>query len=80
MIPAASGFDRRLLLGILFICASGVLFPIMNGAAKVLGSEYSSLQVSWARAFGHIVFMLAAFLPRHGVAMLRTRRRSLARA
>lgn len=67
-------FDRRLILGILFICASGVLFPIMNGAAKFLGSEYSSLQVSWARAFGHIVFMLAAFLPRHGVALLRTRR------
>jgi len=71
---AAKGFDRRLILGILFICTSGVLFPIMNGAAKFLGSEYSSLQVSWARAFGHIVFMLAAFLPRHGVAMLITRR------
>ena len=74
MIAAARRFDRRLLLGILFICASGVLFPIMNGAAKFLGGEYNSLQVSWARAFGHIVFMLAAFLPRHGLALLRTRR------
>ncbi len=66
--------DRRVILGILFICASGVLFPIMNGAAKLLGAEYNSLQVSWARAFGHIVFMLAAFAPRHGIGMLRTRR------
>ena len=66
-------FDRRVILGIVFICASGVLFPIMNGAAKTLGSDYNSLQVSWARAFGHIVFMLAAFAPRHGVAMRRTR-------
>ena len=66
--------DPRILLGILFICGSGVAFPIMNGMAKLLGAEYSSLQVSWARAFGHVVFMLAAFLPRHGLAMLRTKR------
>ncbi len=63
-----------MLLGIAFICTSGVLFPVMNGAAKLLGAEYNSLQVSWARAFGHIVFMLAAFAPRHGLAMLHTRR------
>ncbi|MCX7381227.1 MAG: DMT family transporter [Alphaproteobacteria bacterium] len=67
-------FDPRLVLGILFMCGSGVLFPVMNGFAKTLGADYNSLQVSWARAFGHVVFMLAAFLPRHGLAMLRTRR------
>ena len=67
-------FDRRLLLGVLFICLSGVVFPVMNGFAKLLGAEYSTLQVSWARAFGHFVFILAAFLPRHGLAVLRTRR------
>ena len=32
-------------------------------AFEVLGAHYSSLQVSWARAFGHIVFLLIAFLP-----------------
>jgi drug/metabolite transporter (DMT)-like permease len=64
-------------LGILFICLSGLLFPMMNGAAKLLGADYASLQVSWARAFGHVVFMLAAFLPRHGLALLRTRRPGL---
>ena len=67
-------FDRRLLLGVLFICLSGILFPVMNGFAKMLGAEYSTLQVSWARAFGHFVFILAAFLPREGLAVLRTRR------
>jgi hypothetical protein len=65
------------LLGILFICLAGLLFPMMNGAAKTLGADYSSLQVSWARAFGHVVFMLAAFLPRHGLGLLRTRRPGL---
>ncbi len=66
--------DPRLVLGILFMCGSGVLFPVMNGIAKTLGAEYNSLQVSWARAFGHVVFLLIVFLPRHGIALLRTRR------
>ncbi len=65
------------LLGVLFICLAGLVFPMMNGVAKTLGADYSSLQVSWARAFGHVVFMLAAFLPRHGLGLLRTRRPAL---
>ena len=66
--------DRRVLFGILFICGAGILFPVMNGFAKFLGSDYNSIQVSWARAFGHIVFMLATFVPRYGLGMLRTHR------
>lgn len=69
--------DRSLLLGIAFICISGVLLATMNGVAKLLGEHYNSLQVSWARAFGHIVFMSLAFLPRYGTAMLRSRRPGL---
>jgi drug/metabolite transporter (DMT)-like permease len=70
---AADG--QRILAGILFMCGGGVLFPVMNGFAKFLGeSGYDSLQVSWARAFGHILFMLAAFVPRFGLGMLRTHR------
>jgi drug/metabolite transporter (DMT)-like permease len=70
---AADG--QRILAGILFMCGAGVLFPVMNGFAKFLGeSGYDSLQVSWARAFGHILFMLAAFVPRFGLGMLRPRR------
>jgi drug/metabolite transporter (DMT)-like permease len=65
---------QRILAGILFMCVAGLLFPVMSSAAKVLGHDYSSLQVSWARAFGHIVFMLLFFVPKFGVKMLRTRR------
>jgi drug/metabolite transporter (DMT)-like permease len=65
--------DRRVLFGILFICGAGILFPVMNGFAKFLGADYNSIQVSWARAFGHIVFMLIAFVPRYGLSMLKTR-------
>src|SRR5436190_2491615 len=72
--PAAAA-SQRILAGILFMCGAGLLFPIMSGFAKFLGeSGYSSLQVSWARAFGHIVFMLAFFVPRFGLRMLKTRR------
>ena len=67
-------WDRNLLAGVFFICLSGVTSPLMNGFAKLLGAHYSSLQVSWARAFGHVLFMLIAFLPRFGLKMLRTRR------
>lgn len=65
---------QRILAGILFMCGAGILFPVMGGFAKILGeSGYDSLQVSWARAFGHILFMLIAFLPRFGLPMLKTR-------
>ncbi len=68
---------QHILLGVLFMCLAGTIFPIMNSAAKILGADYSSLQVSWARAFGHIVFLLAVLLPARGVAVLRTRRPGL---
>lgn len=64
---------QRILVGIFFICLAGAQFAMMTGIAKYLGREFSSLQISWARAFGHIVFLLAAFLPRHGLGVLRTR-------
>jgi drug/metabolite transporter (DMT)-like permease len=73
-VPARREWDVNLLLGILFICLSGITSPLMNGVAKLLGETYSSLQVSWARAFGHILFMLAVFVPKFGLGMLRTRR------
>ena len=70
----AREWDRNLLLGVLFICLSALTSPLMNGFAKLLGENYSSLQVSWARAFGHVIFMLCAFVPRFGLRMLRTKR------
>ena len=61
--------------GILFMCGGGLLFPVMSGFAKFLGEDgYDSLQISWARAFGHIVYMLIFFVPKFGTQMLRTRR------
>ena len=72
--PTRRQWDKGLLLGVMFICLSGVTSPLMNGFAKLLGQHYNSLQVSWARAFGHVIFMLATFVPKFGLKMLRTRR------
>lgn len=66
---------QRILAGILFMCGAGLLFPVMSGFAKFLGEDgYNTLQISWARAFGHLVFMSIFFLPKFGLGMLRTRR------
>ncbi len=74
MIEEKARPGQRILAGILFMCGAGLLFPIMSGFAKFLGADYNTLQISWARAFGHIVFMLIFFVPRFGIGMLRTRR------
>lgn len=66
--------DRwRVLAGIGLMCMAGALFPFMNGFAKILGANYSTLEVSWARFFGHVVFTVAFFLPTRGVSMFITR-------
>lgn len=67
----------RILLGVLFMLTAGLLFPVMGGFAKLLGADYSSLQISWARAFGHILFLTALFMPRMGLALWRSRRPGL---
>lgn len=67
----------RLLLGVLIMLTAGLLFPVMGGFAKLLGADYSSLQISWARAFGHILFLAALFMPRMGLALWRSRRPGL---
>jgi drug/metabolite transporter (DMT)-like permease len=73
-LAASATPPTRVLLAILFVLGAGSVFCVMTGIAKILGEHYSSLQVSWARAFGHVLFMLAAFLPRNGLRLLRSRR------
>lgn len=67
------GDRRRVLLGIGLMCLAGTLFPFMNAFGKILGHDYNTLQVSWARFFGHVVFTIALFLPSRGISMFITR-------
>jgi drug/metabolite transporter (DMT)-like permease len=65
--------QNRPLLGILFMCTATSLFPVMNGLVQVLSARYSSEQLVWARIVMQVVFILAIFGPRAGVAIVRTR-------
>jgi drug/metabolite transporter (DMT)-like permease len=73
--PAAAMVSaHRPLLGILFMCLAGSFFPAMNGLAKLMSQDYSSEQVVWARTLSHLIFVLALFMPKHGLGIVRTRR------
>jgi len=58
------------LRGILLMCAGVSLFPFMNAGVKLLDANYPVAQIVWARFTGHLIFMLAVFMPRHGWALL----------
>ncbi len=67
------GRDRQVLLGILFMCASAMIFPMMNGLVQVLSRDYPSEQIIWARTASHLLVALLVLVPRHGVGALRSR-------
>jgi drug/metabolite transporter (DMT)-like permease len=58
------------LRGILLMCAGVSLFPFMNAGVKLLDANYPVAQIVWARFTGHLIVMLAVFMPRHGWALL----------
>lgn len=72
--PPPAGPAYRPLMGILFMCLAGSFLPMMNGLAKLMSQGYASEQVVWARTVSHLVFVLALFLPKRGLSILRTRR------
>jgi len=60
--------------GILLMCAGVSTFPFMNAAVKLLAPNYPVAQITWARFTGHLIVMLAIFLPHYRWSLLRTRR------
>jgi drug/metabolite transporter (DMT)-like permease len=58
------------LRGILLMCAGVSLFPFMNAGVKLLDADYPVIEIVWARFTGHLIFMLAVFMPRHGWSLL----------
>lgn len=65
---------NRIARGILFMCAAAALFALMNAMVKVLSPQLSALQIVWARTLGHLIFIAALFIPKHGFAILRSQR------
>ena len=62
------------LRGILLMVAGVAMFPFMSAAQKLLAGGYPVAQIVWARFAGHLVVMLAVFLPQYGWRLLATRR------
>ncbi|HWD58162.1 MAG TPA: DMT family transporter [Stellaceae bacterium] len=62
------------LRGILLMCAGVSLFPLMNAMMKLLIARYPVFEIVWARFTGHLVVMLAVFLPQYGRRLIATRR------
>ena len=60
--PPISSVPRGILFMLLAVC----LFACMNTLVKLLSPHFSSVQIVWARTLGHLIFVLALFLPRHG--------------
>lgn len=56
----------------LFMVLAAISLPLLNASAKFLTAEYHVLQITWARYAGHFVYMLVAFAPRRGAALLHT--------
>ena len=65
--------------GILFMCLTAiVLFPFLNALVKyLLSHDYSIVQIMWMRSVIHMAWMLALFLPRGGLRILRSSRPGL---
>lgn len=49
------------------------MFPVQNGVVKLLTGLYPFQEVVWARLATHLVLMCVIFLPRRGLALVRTR-------
>lgn len=60
-------------LGIFFMSVACALFPVQNAVVKLLTGLYPFQEVVWVRLATHLVLMSAIFLPRRGLALLRTR-------
>ena len=65
--------SRNVLIGIGFMCLAVCALPVLNASAKVLVLSYPLVLVIWARFAGHLLYVLIAFLPRHGWRVFKSR-------
>ncbi len=63
-----------MLRAVLYMALAVALFPLLNASVKYLARFYPMPEIFWARYTGHVVFCVAALMPRHGLALFRSRR------
>jgi drug/metabolite transporter (DMT)-like permease len=65
------------LRAILLMCLGVSMFPFLNTCIKLLTPHYSVIEIVWARFAGHLLTMMAVFLPSHGWRLFRANRAGL---
>ncbi len=53
---------------------ASLTLPAMNAGVKYLNDFYPSGQIIWARYAGHLLVMIVAFMPFHGIGLFRSKR------
>jgi drug/metabolite transporter (DMT)-like permease len=62
------------LRAILLMCLGVSMFPFLNTSAKLLTAHFPVSEIIWARFAGHLMVMLAVFLPSRGWPIFQARR------
>src|SRR5262249_17016924 len=62
------------LRAILLMCIGVSMFPFLNTGIKLLTPDYSVIEIVWARFTGHLLTMIAVFLPSQGWRVFRANR------
>ena len=61
------------LKAILLMCVGVSMFPFLNACVKLLTAHYPIIEIVWARFTGHLLVMLAVFVPSRGWSVFRAR-------
>lgn len=62
------------MLGVMYMCVAGSLFPVMNGFVKLLAETYPPTQIVWFRIVVHLGLVALVFTPHMGLDLFRTQR------
>lgn len=63
-----------LTLGYALMLGAFFCFSVMDTSAKwLVAAAIPALQVAWLRYFGHLVVVIAAYTPRHGLSIMRSK-------
>jgi drug/metabolite transporter (DMT)-like permease len=62
------------LKALLLMCLGVSMFPFLNTGIKLLTPHYSVIEIVWARFAGHLLTMIAVFLPTQGWRVFRANR------
>jgi drug/metabolite transporter (DMT)-like permease len=58
---------------LVYMVGAAAAFAVLNAAVKSLRGEIPTIQIVWVRTLGHLLFVIAAFAPRHGLQLFETR-------